>query len=167
MSINYIKNNYYNVIIIIMEIDNQTNLDSRNITFQFSHPIFWGFQVKIPYSNFELKIRDSTTIQDIINFCVTKMEHFFDEHNLLGLKEMVQEERNMFHIHSDIESLHQIYYLIKNENISIHNEEMLRMLYEMKIIYICNTNCCMENSGNIIIQEHTPVEEKPNELKMN
>lgn len=149
-----------------MEIDNQSNLNSQYIIFQFSHPIFWGFQVKISYSNFELKIKDSTTIQDIINFCVTKMEHFFNEHNLLGLKEMVQEERNMFHIHSDIDNLQQIYYLIKNEHISIHNEEILRMIYEMKTVYICNTNYCMENSGNIIIQEHTTVEEKPNELNM-
>lgn len=150
-----------------MEIENESNLNSQYITFQFSHPIFWGFQVKIPYSIFELKIKDSTTIQDIINFCVTKMEHFFNEHNLLGLKEMVQQERNMFHIHSDIDSLHQIYYLIKNEHISIHNEEILRMIYEMKTVYICNTKYCSVTPGNIIIQEHTPVEEKPNEIKMN
>ena len=121
------------------------NNTSDTFTFQFSHPTFWGFQVKMTFDELEQLMKDSISLQDIVTFCVIKMKLFFNKYNLMELKDMVERERNDFHIHEPFNTIETIFTNVKYRNHSIYENSHKEIVDNMSnVCYICNKNYCSQ-----------------------
>lgn len=119
------------------------NNESDIFTFQFSHPTFWGFQVKMTFNELEQLMKDSISLQDIIIYCVIKMKLFFHKYNLMELKELVEREINDFHIHEPFNTIESVFVNVKCRSLSINDNSNKEIFNNMSnVCYICNKKYC-------------------------
>lgn len=120
------------------------NIDNEQIIFQFSHPDFWGYQVKFSYEDFLQALLMVENVDDLIQICVDDMIDFFKEHNLMCLKERIEGEKELYHIHTGTDDINQIIYFITTEKLKYTHPIVLELFQNMKTIYICNKKYCPE-----------------------
>ena len=66
-------------------------------TFQVSAQWLWGWQLKLDPQMFDSK-------EELIKFFISQYREFLITHNLLDLKDLLDQTKNDFHIHDEQES---------------------------------------------------------------
>lgn len=84
-------------------------MSTNFVTLQISAPTYWGYNIKVLQQTLL-----NSSLEDIIHLLKSDMKIFFEEHNLMELKDGV--DNLNLHIHQDIEPHHEIIYVCADHN---------------------------------------------------
>ena len=121
------------------EVVSNSEIIIDEVNIQLSHPIFWGFNVKFTLEDFKTFIKNCISPREFINYICNEMKTFFKKHNLLGLVDLVDEEKNNlgFCVHYDL--INFLFFFIRQNEGNIYDHNILLLLKSINsTIYICN-----------------------------